>query len=90
MTKPCLCDIGIKVGKYFTKGMFSENWGGKFIVCSTMSIKAIMKMKAISSDRLKFEKLNIQEEIIEFLNFNKKKGLRKSLNGLKNSNRGSN
>ena len=55
-----------------------------------MSIKAIMKMKAISSDRLKFEKLNIQEEIIEFLNFNKKKGLRKSLNGLKNFNRGSN
>ena len=32
-----------------------------------------MKMKAIGSDRLKFEKLNIQEEIIEFLNFNKKK-----------------
>ena len=73
MTKPCLSDIGIKVGKYFTKSMFSENWGGKFIVCSTMSIKAIMKMKAIGSDRLKFEKLNIQEEIIEFLNFNKKK-----------------
>lgn len=54
MTKPCLCDIGIKVGKYFTKSMFSENWDGKFIVCSTMSIKAIMKMKAIGSDRLKF------------------------------------
>ena len=72
MTKPCLCDIGIKVGKYTTKGMFSENWGGKF-VCSTMSIKAIMKMKATSSDRLKFEKLDIQEEIIEFLILNTKK-----------------
>ena len=32
-----------------------------------------MKMKAISSDRLKFEKLDIQEEIIEFLILNKKK-----------------
>ena len=32
-----------------------------------------MKMKAISSDRLKFEKLDIQEEIIEFLILNTKK-----------------
>ena len=54
-------DKTIKISKYIITGRFYENRGGKFIVFSTMTIKAFMKMKAMSSDRLEFEKLDIHE-----------------------------
>ena len=54
-------DKTIKISKYIITGRFYENRGGKFIVFSTMTIKAFMKMRAMSSDCLEFEKLDIHE-----------------------------